>query len=148
MTKPSRKIAALLIAIVCVSGFAGYYVGVASGKAKARERANPDAWNVSAMRTLDRKLKLTPAQHEKLQAILDGGVDELRGIRIDTIAKSNRVLERLIAEVPEVLTPEQREEFAKLKAERMRANLDMLKVEPRKNVGRIFNPSPKPNDLH
>ena len=130
--KPTWKIAALLAAIVVLSGFTGYYLGFQVAKAKARARSNPDAWNVSAMRTLDRKLKLAPAQHEKVQAILDGGVDELRGIRIDTIAKSNRVLERLIAEVGNELTPEQREEFAKLKAERIQANLDMLKVEPRK----------------
>ena len=130
--KPTWKIAALLAAIVFVSGFAGYYFGFHVAKAKARARSNPDTWNVSAMKTLDRKLKLTPAQHDKVQAILDGGVDELRGLRIDTIAKSNRVLERLVAEVGQELTPEQRAEFAKLKAERMQANLDMLKVEPRK----------------
>ena len=130
--KPTWKIAALLAAIVLLSGSTGYYCGFHVAKAKARARSNPDAWNVSAMKTLERKLKLTPAQHDKVQAILDGGVDELRGIRIDTIAKSNRVLERLIAEVGKELTPEQREEFAKLKAERMQANLDMLKVEPRK----------------
>jgi Spy/CpxP family protein refolding chaperone len=130
--KPTWKIAALLAAIVLLSGFTGYYFGFQVAKAKARARSNPDSWNVSAMKTLERKLKLTPAQHEKVQAILDSGVDELRGIRIDTIAKSNRVLERLIAEVGNELTPEQREEFAKLKAERIQANLDMLKVEPRK----------------
>ena len=130
--KPTWKIAALLAAIVLVSGFTGYYFGFHVAKAKARARSNPETWNVSAMKTLERKLKLTPAQHDKVQAILDGGVDELRGIRIDTIAKSNRVLERLIAAVGAELTAEQREEFAKLKAERMQANLDMLKVEPRK----------------
>lgn len=129
--KPTWKIAALLAAIVLLSGFTGYYFGFQVAKAKARARSNPDTWNVSAMKTLERKLKLTPAQHEKVQAILDGGVDELRGIRIDTIAKSNRVLERLIAEVSQELTPEQRVEFAKLKAERIQTNLDMLKVEPR-----------------
>ena len=130
--KPTWKIAALLAAIVLVSGFTGYYFGFHVAKARARARSNPETWNVSAMKTLERKLKLTPAQHDKVQAILDGGVDELRGIRIDTIAKSNRVLERLIAAVGAELTAEQREEFAKLKAERMQANLDMLKVEPRK----------------
>lgn len=130
--KPTWKIATLLAAIVLLSGFAGYYLGFQVAKAKARARSNPETWNVSAMRTLERKLKLAPAQHEKVQAILDGGVDELRGIRIDTIAKSNRVLERLVAEVGQELTPEQRVEFAKLKAERIQANLDMLKVEPRK----------------
>ena len=130
--KPTWKIAALLAAIVALSGFTGYYFGFQVAKAKARARNNPETWNVSAMKTLERKLKLTPAQHEKVQAILDSGVDELRGIREDTIAKSNRALERLVAEVGNELTPEQRAEFAKLKAERIQANLDMLKVEPRK----------------
>jgi Spy/CpxP family protein refolding chaperone len=130
--KPTWKIAALLAAIVLLSAVAGYFVGFQVAKAKARARNNPANWNVSAMNTLDRKLRLTPAQHDKVQAILDGGVDELRGIRTDTMAKSNRVLERLIAEIGQELTPAQREAFAKLKADRVHANLDMLKVEPRK----------------
>lgn len=132
MSKPSWKIAALLVAIVCVSAFAGYYFGFQVARARYRARSNPDTWNVSAMNSLDRKLKLTPAQHEKVQAILDGGVDDLRGIRIDTIEKSNRILERLIAEVGKELTPEQAAEFAKLRSDRIHASLDMLKVEPRK----------------
>lgn len=132
MSKPSWKITVLLAAIVFVSGFVGYYFGFQVARARYRARSNPDTWNVSAMNTLDRKLKLTPAQHERAQAILDGGVEDLRRIRIDTIEKSNRVLERLIADVGKELTPEQSEEFAKLKADRIHASLDMLKVEPRK----------------
>src|SRR5262249_39840841 len=99
MMRTTWKIAALLFALVLISGFAGYYLGFQVAKAKARARSNPDAWNVSAMNTLDRKLKLTPTQHDKIQAIIDGGVNELRDIRIDTIEKSNRVLERMISEV-------------------------------------------------
>ncbi len=129
--KPTWKIAALLGAIVLVSAGIGAFGGFTYAKLRARARSNPDSWNITAMRTLDRKLVLTPPQHDKIQAILDGGVDELRGIRIDTIDRSNHVIERMIGEITAELTPQQKEEFAKLKAERIRANLDMLKVEPR-----------------
>ena len=53
-------------------------------------------------------------------------------IRIDTMAKSNEVLARMIAAVEKELTPEQRVELDKFKAQRVQAELDWLKVEPRK----------------
>lgn len=130
--KPQRKIALLLLAIVVVSLAAGAYLGAHWMKRQLWRRNNPADWHVQAMRTLDSKLKLTPEQHAKVESILDGGVEQLKGIRIETIERSNKVLDRIIAEIGAELTPQQREEFAKLKAERVRASLDMLKAEPRK----------------
>ena len=130
--KPTWKIAALLAAIVCLSAFAGYYFGFQVAKAKARARSNPDAWNVSAMRAIDRDLKLTPPQRQKIQAIIDDGVVELKSIRLDTVKKTDAVLDRVIAEVERELTPEQQVEFAKLKKKRSPTTIDLLKVEPRK----------------
>ncbi len=130
--KPTWKIAALLAAIVFVSGFTGYYFGFQVAKAKARARSNPDAWNVSAMRGIERQIKLTPPQRQKIQAIIDGGVVELKTIRLSTVEKTDAILDRLIAEIDLQLTPEQQAEFTKLKKKRSPATLDMLKVEPRK----------------
>jgi hypothetical protein len=126
------KITAILIAIVFASGLAGGFGGFQLAKAKYRKRSNPEDWNVAAMRSLENGLHLTPEQRVKMQAILDGGVEEFKTIRIDTIAKSNEVLERMILAVDKELTPEQRVEFDKFRAKRVQANLDMLKVEPRK----------------
>jgi hypothetical protein len=129
---PRWKITFILIAIVLMSSLAGGFTGFQWAKAIARKRSNPEAWYVQAMRSLERGLHLNPEQRTRVQTIMDGGVEEFKGIRIETIAKSNRVLDRMIAEVDQELTAEQRAEFAKFKAKRVQANLDMLKVEPRK----------------
>ncbi len=127
------KITCILVAIVLVSALAGGFGGFRWAKAISRKRSNPEDWNVQAMKALDRGLHLTPEQHARVQTILDGGVEEFKGIRIETIARSNTVLERMIAEVDQLLAPEQQVEFARFKERRVQANLDMLKVEPRKN---------------
>jgi len=130
---PRWKITAILIAIVLASGWAGGFAGFQFGKAKYRKRSNPEAWNVDVMGRLDRDLKLTPEQHSRVQAVIDGGVEEFKAIRIDTIAKSDAVLQRMVAAVDKELTPEQRVVFQeKVKNQRVQASLDMLKVEPRK----------------
>ncbi len=130
--KPTWKIAALLLAIVFLSGFAGFYLGFKFARTKLRAQNNPDAWNVSAMKALDRKLKLTAPQHAKVQAIIDAGVVELKSIRTETVEKTNTIIERVLAQIEDPLTPEQRVEFAKLKKTRGPTTIDMLKVEPRK----------------
>ncbi len=130
--KPTWKIAALLTAIIAISGFAGFYGGYQIAKSKARARSNPDAWNESAMRSLERHLKPTNPQRQKIQALIDGGVVELKSVRLETMEKTNAVLDRVIAEIDHELTPAQQAEFAKLKKNRSPATLEMLKVEPRK----------------
>ncbi len=126
------KIGVTLAAIVLLSGLVGGTVGFELAKAVARKRGNPTAWGVSAMRTLDWRLKLTPPQKEKVQALIDGGVVELKQTRIETMEKTNRSLDRLTAELAQELTPAQRAEFEKLMKERGQPTIDILKVEPRK----------------
>lgn len=126
------KIAMLLNALVLAGIFIGYFAGFHVARAKFRARSNPDAWNVSAMHTIERRLKPDDTQRAKMQAIIDAAVVELKGIRVGTIEHTNEVIERMIAQLERELTPEQREEFAKLKRERAPTTLDALKVEPRK----------------
>lgn len=127
------KITALLLAIVVASGLAGGFVGFQWAKSIARKRSNPEAWNMSAMRTIDRRLKLTPQQKTAVQALLDGGVVELKQLRIETMMQTAPILDRMLAGMEKEMSPEQMPEFAKLKKERGLPTVDMLKVEPRKN---------------
>lgn len=127
--KARWKIIVVLVVLVLVSGYTGGLIGARIQRQKAWRRSHPEAWNVSAMKTLERRLKLTPEQKEKVQAILDGGVVELKAVRVETIAKADAVIDRMIVEADRELTPEQRIEFAKIKREE--TNLDVLKVEPR-----------------
>jgi Spy/CpxP family protein refolding chaperone len=125
------KITLILLAIVLLSGLGGGLVGNRLAREQARRRSNPEAWNVSAMRTLEKRLRLTPEQVEKVQALLDARVVELRATREETMTKTNRILDQLIAEIDKVLTPEQVAEFTKLHTQRKRG-LEVLNVEPRK----------------
>jgi ABC-type polar amino acid transport system ATPase subunit len=126
-----RQIIGLLILVIVLSGVGGFFGGVRYGKMKARQRSRPEAWNVEAMRMLDRKLKLTQEQHEKVQRILDGGVEELVVIRTDALGKTNVVIDRMVGQIDPLLTDEQKAELQRLKEERAQISLDMLHVKPR-----------------
>ena len=88
----------LLMALMVISGLAGTCIGIRIGKDKVRKRSVPEAWNVEAMKMLQRKLSLTPEQASKVQAVLDSGVDELRGVRADTLARTDKIINRLVGE--------------------------------------------------
>jgi len=69
--KARWKIIVVLVALVFVSGYAGGLIGAADSAPKSVAAQPSEAWNVSAMNTLERRLKLTPEQREKIQAIID-----------------------------------------------------------------------------
>lgn len=126
------KIILALLTIALLSGYGGGIVGYRIAKEKARRRSNPEAWNVSAMRVLEDRLKLTPPQIGKVQAVMDANVVDLVTTREETIVKTNAILERMVAQVEKELTPEQAAELLKLRSERKAVPLEMLYVEPRK----------------
>jgi len=130
--KTKWKITASLVALVLVSMLVGAFLGARYAERAIRKRHTPEAWNQMAMRALQHRLKLTPAQNETMQRILEGGVEEMKGIRLETIAKTDAVVERLLVDLEKEITLEQRAEFEKLRRQRGSATLDMLKVEPRK----------------
>ena len=127
------KIILALLAIALLSAYGGGIVGYRVAKDQARRRSNPEAWNVTAMRVLESRLKLTPAQIGKVQAVVDAGVVDLIAVREETIAKTNPILDRMIAQIDGELTPAQAAELLKLRAERKPVSLDLLNVEPRKH---------------
>ncbi|MDB6173948.1 MAG: hypothetical protein JWL59_3259 [Chthoniobacteraceae bacterium] len=128
--KPKWKVILLLFGIVLVSGLCGAAVGAKITQRAIHRHNNPAAWNEIAMRVLQNRLKLTPEQVPKVQAILESGVEEMKGIRLDAIARTNTVIERLTVEIDKEILPEQRAEFDKFKAEHHEATLDMLKARP------------------
>ena len=126
------KIILVLLAIALLSGYGGGIVGYRIAKEKARRRSNPEAWNVTAMRVLEDRLKLAPAQIEKVQAVMDANVVDLVATREETMVKTNAILEKMVAQIERELTPEQAVELLKLRTERKPVPLEMLYVEPRK----------------
>jgi hypothetical protein len=126
-----KKIILLLITLMIISGLAGTCIGIRIGKKQARKRSVPAVWNVEAMKTLQRKLDLTPEQAAKIQAVLDVGVEELRAVRANTLSRTDKVIDRLSAEIEPTLTEVQRPIFRQLVEERAKASLEMLNVVPR-----------------
>ena len=131
--KMKWKIIASLLAIVLVSMSVGVWLGANYAERTIKRRNTPEAWNQKAMRTLRQRLKLTAEQDLKMQGIVDRGIEEMKGIRVETISRADAVVERMLTEFEQIITPEQRPEFEKLRQQRGSTNLDMLKVEPRKH---------------
>jgi Spy/CpxP family protein refolding chaperone len=130
--KARWKIILVLAGIILLSGLAGAKIGARIAYRNFRRHNNPESWNETALHTLDRQLALTPGQHLKIQALMDARVDELKTLREETVGRTNTIIEGLITQIDQELTPEQRIEFNKLKEQREATTLDTLKVEPRK----------------
>jgi hypothetical protein len=56
----------------------------------------------------------------------------MKGIRLDTIGRTDAVFEKMVAEIDRELTPAQSAELQKLKVQNRMNTIDLLKVEPRK----------------
>ncbi len=125
------KILLGLIGLILVSGFAGSLIGHRVARRQLDERNDPGKWNEHVAREFDRVVKPTPEQGARIQGYLEKAVQELQGIRLETIARSTNVIWRLVSQVEQELTPEQRRNFEALKPKPADLTLDVLKVEPK-----------------
>jgi hypothetical protein len=124
------KIALYLLAIIVASGLAGGLIGHRIARRLLDARNDPANWNEHVAREFDRVVNPTPDQQVKVQAHLNQAVRELQAIRWETIARSTNVIWRLVAEVEQELTPEQRRAFQVMKPQPADLTLDLLKVKP------------------
>ena len=124
------KIALCLLAIILASGLAGALMGHRIARRQLEARNDPANWNEHVGREFDRVVKPNPEQGVRIQAHLDRAVRELQAIRRDTVARSTNVIWRLVAEVEQELTPEQRQAFEAMKPKPSDLTLDVLKVKP------------------
>jgi predicted Holliday junction resolvase-like endonuclease len=122
-----------LLALVCVSVLTGGLIGRRYARMEFERRSDPSHWNETAMRDLDRALKPTPEQRQKIQDHIDGAVEELKSVRAETIRQSTEIIVRLVGQVDKELTPEQRVAFQRFKPTQSDlSNLNFLNVETRK----------------
>jgi Spy/CpxP family protein refolding chaperone len=126
--KAKWKIALVLLGIVLVSGAAGAIVGAKLTEHYLKRRHAPESWNQSVMRAMQKNLKLTPEQAPKVQRIIDGGVEEMKKIRLETISKTDAVIGRLVSEVDRELTPEQQAKLQNLKEQHGATTVDIRMV--------------------
>ncbi|HEY3900380.1 MAG TPA: hypothetical protein VGM54_17355 [Chthoniobacter sp.] len=130
--KAKWKIVLVLLGIVLVSAGAGGVVGAKLMQHLLKRKHTPETWNQSVMHAMQRNLKLTPEQAPKVQQIIDRGVEEMKRIRLETIGKTDAVIDRLVREVDQELTPEQQAELQKLKEQHGATTVDIRMVGPRK----------------
>jgi hypothetical protein len=124
------KITVALAALILASGLAGALIGHRLARHEFETRADPANWNEHVSRDFDRIVKPTPEQATRIQNHLDNAVRELQAIRRETIGRSTNVIWRLVAEVEQELTPEQRKAFEIMKPKPADLTLDVLKVKP------------------
>jgi len=129
---PHWRIALSLLAIVLVSGLAGGLIGHRAARRLLEQRNNPEHWNEHVARVFDRTVRPTPEQATRIGRHLDRAVRELQAIRRDAIARSTNVIWRLVADVEQELTPEQRRAFEAMKPRPSDLTLDLLDVTPPK----------------
>ena len=127
-------IVACLLGIALASGLAGGLLGHRVARRQLEDRNNPQNWNEHVTREFDRVVKPTPEQGTRIQAHLDKAVQELQAIRLETIARSTNVVWRLVAQVDQELTPEQRKAFEVMKPKPGDLTLDVLNVSSKTNA--------------
>jgi len=129
----SWKTAACLVALALVSGLVGALLGRRWARTEFDRRSDPSHWNERAMHDLEQTVKLTPQQRQTIQRQLAAAVEELKGVRKDTLSRSTAIVMRLLDEVDQDLTPEQRPAFQRIRPKPERfSNLNVLNVEREK----------------
>jgi capsid protein len=121
-----------LAGVILTSGIAGGLIGHGCARRQIDARNDPANWNEHVSREFDRIVKPTPDQAARIQAELDKAVRELQAIRLETIARSTNVIWKLVANVEQQLTPEQRRAFEVMKPKPDDLTLDVLNVNPSK----------------
>jgi hypothetical protein len=130
----SWKTVLCLVGLVAVSGLTGGLLGRQWARHEFQRRSDPSHWNETAMRDVERVVKPTPQQREKIQACLDAAVEELKTVRADTIQRSVAIVTRLIDQVDRELTPEQRVAFDRIRPKPSDLpSLNLLNVQTRKS---------------
>ena len=126
------KAGCLITLLVCVSIVVGFFLGIAVAKAIAKKKEDPTFWNEAAIKQLE-KLHPTDAQRSRFKAIVGGAVDELTVVRNETITSVQTILLRVLADLDKELTPEQHQQFEKMKPKTSDMSLDLLNKTRKKD---------------
>ena len=123
------KIIGLLAAIVVVSFLTGFLAGSKTKQVEMQQRFDPASWNVYAMQTLDSKLDLSAEQKVRLQTIIDQTVEDMKGVRLETVQKTKDLVDQLLVAIDKELTPGQRKIAETLSPSAEEVTIDLLKVD-------------------
>ena len=111
-TSSTRRTAILLVAVAFV---AGALIGFAGGRVysiyRLFNRRGSESVTRGILRHLDRELKLTPPQHDRVSVILEQHHKRMQALADTVRPQMHQELEAANKEIDAVLTPEQRKKF-------------------------------------
>ena len=125
MSEPlkSRLVAGIVIVLVLLAGIAiGFFVhqampwrhGPPGFGVGGPPPGPPGAIKNRMLERLDRDLKLSPEQHTRIDSVLTRREADLHALMAETRPRFDSIAARTRSEIQAVLTPEQRDEFAKI----------------------------------
>ena len=125
MSEPrkSRLVAGLVVVLVLLAGIAiGFFAhqsmawrhGTPGFGVGGPHAGRPGAIKSHMLERLDHDLKLTPDQHARIDTVLTKREEDLRALMAQTRPQFDSIAARTRAQIQAVLTPEQRDEFAKI----------------------------------
>jgi len=121
-----------LLAIFVAGMGAGGFLAVTGIIKFVRHQAKPEVWLNARMAELDRRLKLTPEQNEKIKPILENTVDRFHGIVNNGFTEFLQVIGEAHEKLNGELTPEQQAEWAKMRNDAMKRWREFAREEVKK----------------
>lgn len=142
------KVVLALVALFAFGAATGTVITLKVVKRVIEGRTNPERMSQSLLQEYQRRLRLTPEQADKIRPILQRTGREMWELRSEMAGRTFQVIRASHEEIAAELTPEQREEFARLNRE-MRERLRLQGppgpkgLPPMKGPGVFSAPAPK-----
>jgi len=142
------KVVLALVALSALGAATGTVITLKVVKRVIEGRTNPERMSQSLLQEYQRRLRLTPEQADKIRPILQRTGREMWELRTEMAGRTFQVIRASHEEIAAELTPEQREEFARLNRE-MRERLRLQGppgpkgLPPMKGPGVFSAPAPK-----
>lgn len=111
------KVILALLALFALGAATGTVVTLKFVKRAIEGRTNPERMSSSLLQEYQRRLRLTPEQAEKIRPILQRTGREMWELRSEMAGRTFQVIRASHEEIAAELTPEQREEFARVNKE-------------------------------
>lgn len=142
------KVVLALVALFAFGAATGTVITLKVVKRVIEGRTNPERMSQSLLQEYQRRLQLSPEQADKIRPILQRTGREMWELRTEMAGRTFQVIRASHEEIAAELTPEQREEFARLNRE-MRERLRLQGppgpkgLPPMKGPGVFSAPAPK-----
>lgn len=118
-----------LLAIFVAGMGTGGFLAITGIIKIVKHNAKPDVWVAARIGEMEKGLKLTPEQKEKLRPIFQDAVEKFQGIVRNGFGEFLQVVEGAHSKMNEEFTPEQREKFVKMRSEAMKRWRDFMQLE-------------------